>query len=81
MIKELVEFDGIGRIITSDYLGFNSPDAFAELHKLRQFGIDVRLHNDTAFHPKGYIFEHRRRCDRRSLAAQISPETALATES
>jgi superfamily II DNA or RNA helicase/HKD family nuclease len=59
MIKELVEFDGVGRVITSDYLGFNSPDAFAELHKLRGFGIDVRLHNDTAFHPKGYIFEHR----------------------
>lgn len=58
MIKELVEFNGTGRIVTSDYLGFNSPAAFAELHKLSQFGIDVRLHNNAAFHPKGYIFEH-----------------------
>jgi len=58
MIKELVEFEGTGRVITSDYLGFNSPEAFAELMKLRRFGIDVRLHNDKAFHPKGYIFEH-----------------------
>jgi len=59
MIKELVEFDGVGRVITSDYLGFNSPEAFAELHKLRRFGIDVRLHKNAAFHPKGYIFEHQ----------------------
>lgn len=58
MIKELVEFNGVGRVITSDYLAFNSPDAFAELHKLRQFGIDVRLHSNAAFHPKGYIFQN-----------------------
>lgn len=59
MIQDLVEFCGIGRIVTSDYLGFNSPAAFAELHKLTNFGIDVRLHKDAAFHPKGYIFEHQ----------------------
>lgn len=59
MIKELAEFQGAGRIVTSDYLGFNSPNAFAELYKLRKFGIDVRLHQDAAYHPKGYIFNHR----------------------
>lgn len=58
MVKELVEFEGIGRVITSDYLGFNSPDAFAEIQKLSHHGIDVRLHESSAFHPKGYIFEH-----------------------
>lgn len=56
--QELVEFEGQGRIVTSDYLGFNSPHAFSELHNLRSLGIDVRLHNETAFHPKGYLFEH-----------------------
>ncbi|MGM1030471.1 MAG: DEAD/DEAH box helicase [Actinomycetota bacterium] len=56
--QELVEFRGTGRIVTSDYLGFNSPHAFAELHNLGLMGIDVRLHNETAFHPKGYLFEH-----------------------
>jgi superfamily II DNA or RNA helicase/HKD family nuclease len=54
--QELVDFEGVGRIITSDYLGFNSPNAFAELLNLSHIGIDVRLHNDSAFHPKGYVF-------------------------
>jgi superfamily II DNA or RNA helicase/HKD family nuclease len=56
--QELVDFVGVGRIITSDYLGFNSPQAFSELLNLTQLGIDVRIHNENAFHPKGYVF-HR----------------------
>ncbi|GHD13841.1 helicase [Zhihengliuella salsuginis] len=56
--QELDDFSGQGRIITSDYLGFNSPHAFAELKNLERLGIDVRLHGAHAFHPKGYIFEH-----------------------
>lgn len=55
--QELVDFEGVGRIVTSDYLGFNSPQAFAELLNLRRIGIDVRLHEDSAFHPKGYVFQ------------------------
>lgn len=55
--QELVDFQGVGRIITSDYLGFNSPQAFSELLNLRSLGIDVRLHNESAFHPKGYVFQ------------------------
>jgi superfamily II DNA or RNA helicase/HKD family nuclease len=55
--QELVEFVGVGRIITSDYLGFNSPHAFSELLNLTNLGIDVRIHNETAFHPKGYVFQ------------------------
>jgi superfamily II DNA or RNA helicase/HKD family nuclease len=55
--KELVEYEGVGRIVTSDYLGFNSPHAFSELLNLRHSGIDVRLHNRSAFHPKGYVFQ------------------------
>lgn len=54
--QELVDFEGVGRIVTSNYLGFNSPAAFAELLNLKQHGIDIRLHPDPAFHPKGYIF-------------------------
>ncbi|MDT0203832.1 DEAD/DEAH box helicase [Nocardioides sp. AE5] len=56
--QELVDFSGSGRIITSDYLAFNSPQAFAELLNLRQLGVDVRVHRARAFHPKGYIFEY-----------------------
>jgi len=55
--QELIDFEGVGRIITSDYLGFNSPYAFSELLNLKELGIDVRIHNETAFHPKGYVFQ------------------------
>lgn len=55
--QELLEFDGHGTIVTSDYLSFNSPRAFEELLNLRELcGIDVRIHDSEAFHPKGYIF-------------------------
>ncbi|WP_456283874.1 DEAD/DEAH box helicase [Microbacterium sp. JZ101] len=57
--QELIDFSGQGRIITSDYLSFNSPRAFAELlHLHKQLGVDVRIHKSNAFHPKGYIFHH-----------------------
>ncbi|WP_322937858.1 DUF3427 domain-containing protein [Nocardioides bizhenqiangii] len=56
--QELVDFAGEGTIITSDYLAFNTPQAFAELHNLKHLGVDVRIHSSSAFHPKGYIFEH-----------------------
>lgn len=55
--QELLEFEGHGTIVTSDYLSFNSPRAFEELLNLRaQCGIDVRVHSSKAFHPKGYVF-------------------------
>lgn len=57
--QELVDFDGVGRIVTSDYLAFNSPAAFKELLNLQKhLGVEVRLHEASAFHPKGYIFGH-----------------------
>lgn len=59
--QELIEHRGNGVIITSDYLGFNSPDAFRELLALKQLGIETRIHHSPAFHAKGYIF---RRSDR-----------------
>ncbi|MGK2877741.1 MAG: DEAD/DEAH box helicase [Solirubrobacterales bacterium] len=56
--QHLLDFDGTGRIITSDFLGFNQPEAFAELMKLSEHtGVDVRRHTASAFHPKGYIFD------------------------
>jgi len=56
--QELVEFGKPGTIVTSDYLGFNQPEAFSELMALRRFGIDGRFHSARAYHPKGYIFRH-----------------------
>src|SRR5690606_4823320 len=39
--QALIDFVGVGQIITSDYLGFNSPNAFLELLALRDLGIEV----------------------------------------
>ena len=59
--QHLLEHKGNGRIITSDFLGFNDPRAFAELLSLKDLlGMDVRRHTATNFHPKGYIFERAR---------------------
>lgn len=57
--QSLIDFAGTGRIITSTYLGFNSPKAFRELANLRDLGIDVHVVDGTArgFHPKGFLFE------------------------
>jgi superfamily II DNA or RNA helicase/HKD family nuclease len=59
--QHLLEHRGTGRIITSDFLGFNDPRAFSELLNLQKFlSIDVRRHNSQGFHPKGYVFERPR---------------------
>jgi superfamily II DNA or RNA helicase len=59
--QHLLEFKGKGRVITSDFLGFNQPQAFAELLRLQEHtGIDVRRHTARGFHPKGYIFDRGR---------------------
>jgi superfamily II DNA or RNA helicase/HKD family nuclease len=58
MLKQaILDYQGSGKIITSTYLGFNSPAAFRELLNLD--GISVFVHPDsvTGFHAKGYIFE------------------------
>ena len=60
MLKQaILEYQGTGSIITSTYLGFNSPAAFRELLNLE--GIHVYVHPDSAsgFHAKGYIFEQK----------------------
>lgn len=54
--QALIDFEGTGQVITSDYLGFNSPAAFRELLALRDLGVQIRRHVQGAFHPKGYVF-------------------------
>ncbi|WP_402469662.1 DEAD/DEAH box helicase [Isoptericola aurantiacus] len=75
--QDLVEFEGVGRIVTSDYLGFNSPEAFAELLNLQQLGIDVRLHNASGFHPKGYVFEHADAVTTMMGSSNLTPSALL----
>lgn len=56
LLLELKRINKRGRIITSTYLGFNSPKVFEEL--LTFNNLDVRLYEDeVGFHPKGYIFK------------------------
>ncbi|WP_231959272.1 DUF3427 domain-containing protein [Paraoerskovia marina] len=57
--QDLVDFQGRGTIITSDYLGFNTPEAFTELLNLERLDVEVRVHSDPAYHPKAYLFDHR----------------------
>ena len=45
-----------GTLITSDYLGFNSPQMFAELLKIPN--LKVMLTTIPGFHTKGYFFTH-----------------------
>lgn len=59
--QHLLDFTGTGRVITSDFLGFNQPQAFAELLNLAAHtGLDVRRHTARGFHPKGYVFDRGR---------------------
>ncbi|WP_019158439.1 DUF3427 domain-containing protein [Brevibacterium senegalense] len=57
--QPFIDFEGTGRIITSTYLGFNSPETFRELLNLRDIGIEVFVYEDDrrGFHPKGFIFQ------------------------
>ncbi|TDW31087.1 DUF3427 domain-containing protein [Cryobacterium psychrophilum] len=58
MLKQaLLDFRGSGTIITSTYLGFNSPAAFLELLNLEDIDVYVHPDSDVGFHAKGYIFE------------------------
>ena len=45
-----------GKIITSNYLGFNTPKMYKELLKLKN--VDVKLTGVNGFHAKGYVFDH-----------------------
>lgn len=46
-----------GRLVTSDYLSFNRPDALAELLKIPN--LTTKIAPLAGFHAKGYCFEHQ----------------------
>lgn len=45
-----------GRLITSYYQYFNTPEVFQELLKIPN--LDVRISEKEGFHSKGYLFKH-----------------------
>lgn len=57
--QALLDFQGTGTIVTSTYLGFNSPEMFRELMTLDK--IEVLIHPGTSggFHAKGYVFNQQ----------------------
>lgn len=56
--QDLLDFTGTGTVITSNYLGFNSPAAYREL--LNFPNLDVRVVDaGHGFHAKGYVFKSR----------------------
>ncbi|MGB3733276.1 DUF3427 domain-containing protein [Microbacterium sp.] len=58
MLKQaLLDFPGKGTIITSTYLGFNSPAAFRELLNIPRVDVFVYSGERGGFHAKGYLFE------------------------
>lgn len=75
--QDLLDFAGSGRVVTSDYLGFNSPEAFEELRALEALGIDVRLHSADGFHPKGYVFEHTDTVTAMMGSSNLTPSALL----
>lgn len=44
-----------GSLLTSDYLGFNTPEMFQELLKIPN--LTVKITNVNGFHTKGYLFD------------------------
>lgn len=56
-LAQIAEKGVTGTILTSDYLGFNTPEMFAELLKLPN--VTVKLVQTPGFHAKGYFFWHK----------------------
>lgn len=56
LLKELERKNIRGRILTTNYLMFNSPKALKELLQFKN--LEVRMFMEEAFHIKGYFFYH-----------------------
>lgn len=53
--QDLLDFEGKGTIITSNYLGFNSPATYRELLNFPNLEVKV-MGAEHGFHAKGYVF-------------------------
>lgn len=56
VLSDLAKRNIRGKLITSNYLYFNSPKMFKELLKLKN--VDIRIAGSDGFHAKGYLFKH-----------------------
>ena len=56
VLHDLAQKNIHGRLLTSDYLDFNDPEAFKELLKIPN--LKVRISSKKGFHAKGYFFHY-----------------------
>lgn len=58
-LKELEKKGIHGKILTTDYLSFNEPEALDKLHSLKNIELKMFYSNEDkdGFHTKGYIFK------------------------
>ena len=56
VLADLAKAGVTGQLVTSTYLGFNSPAVFRELLKLPN--VTVKIASQEGFHAKGYLFDH-----------------------
>lgn len=59
ILKELEHRNIKGKILTTDYLAFNDPEALDKLHSLKNIELKMFCTNEDreGFHTKGYIFK------------------------
>lgn len=78
MLKQaLLEFGGKGTIITSTYLGFNSPGAFRELLNIPGVDVYVYAGKSSGFHAKGYLFEQEQSTTAIVGSSNLTPSALL----
>lgn len=56
VLSDLAKKNIHGRLLTSNYLDFNDPEAYRELLKFPN--LKVRISSKKGFHAKGYFFHH-----------------------
>lgn len=75
-LKKLEDEGVKGKILTTDYLQFNEPDALRELLDFKN--IEVRVFTEEHFHTKGYMFQKK---DKRTFIVGSSNMTQTALKS
>jgi len=77
--KELQQKGIRGKILTTDYLAFNEPDALREL--LAFSNLEVKVFTEEHFHTKGYMFKDRTDKEKHTFIVGSSNLTQYALKS
>ena len=77
-LKELEKKGIRGKILTTNYLNFNSPKALREILKFNN--IETRVYDDGNFHSKGYIFKNHEQYTFIIGSSNLSQEALMKNE-